>query len=438
MSGHISVIGTGYLGVVHAVGMAELGHSVVGVDVDPIKIAALQEGRAPFYEPDLDPLLRKHVDGRRLRFSTEIGDAADADVHFVCVGTPQRRDGLAADLTYLEAAFDMLASVLQQSCLVVGKSTVPVGTARRLATRLAEVASAGDGVELAWNPEFLREGYAVEDTLHPDRLVFGVRSERAEQILSDVYAPVIAEDVPVVVTDFETAELVKVAANAYLATKISFINAMAEICEVTGADVTNLADAIGYDPRIGRRFLNAGVGFGGGCLPKDIRAFIARAGEIGAGQALAFLAEVDAVNLRRRERVAEIAREMVGGVLAGKRVAVLGAAFKPNSDDVRDSPALTVAGRLHLQGAYVTVHDPKAMDNARRKFPTLNYAETTIAACRNADVVLHLTEWPEFREIDPKLLGTVVASKNVVDGRNLLDRDVWRAAGWTYRGLGRP
>jgi UDPglucose 6-dehydrogenase len=438
VSGHISVIGTGYLGVVHAVGMAELGHSVVGVDVDPIKIAALQEGRAPFYEPDLDPLLRKHVDGRRLRFSTEIGDAADADVHFVCVGTPQRRDGLAADLTYLEAAFDMLASVLQQSCLVVGKSTVPVGTARRLATRLAEVASAGDGVELAWNPEFLREGYAVEDTLHPDRLVFGVRSERAEQILSDVYAPVIAEDVPVVVTDFETAELVKVAANAYLATKISFINAMAEICEVTGADVTNLADAIGYDPRIGRRFLNAGVGFGGGCLPKDIRAFIARAGEIGAGQALAFLAEVDAVNLRRRERVAEIAREMVGGVLAGKRVAVLGAAFKPNSDDVRDSPALTVAGRLHLQGAYVTVHDPKAMDNARRKFPTLNYAETTIAACRNADVVLHLTEWPEFREIDPKLLGTVVASKNVVDGRNLLDRDAWRAAGWTYRGLGRP
>jgi UDPglucose 6-dehydrogenase len=438
VSGHISVIGTGYLGVVHAVGMAELGHSVVGVDVDPIKIAALQEGRAPFYEPDLDPLLRKHVDGRRLRFSTEIGDAADADVHFVCVGTPQRRDGLAADLTYLEAAFDMLASVLQQSCLVVGKSTVPVGTARRLATRLAEAASAGDGVELAWNPEFLREGYAVEDTLHPDRLVFGVRSERAEQILSDVYAPVIAEDVPVVVTDFETAELVKVAANAYLATKISFINAMAEICEVTGADVTNLADAIGYDPRIGRRFLNAGVGFGGGCLPKDIRAFIARAGEIGAGQALAFLAEVDAVNLRRRERVAEIAREMVGGVLAGKRVAVLGAAFKPNSDDVRDSPALTVAGRLHLQGAYVTVHDPKAMDNARRKFPTLNYAETTIAACRNADVVLHLTEWPEFREIDPKLLGTVVASKNVVDGRNLLDRDAWRAAGWTYRGLGRP
>jgi UDPglucose 6-dehydrogenase len=322
--------------------------------------------------------------------------------------------------------------------LVIGKSTVPVGTARRLATRLAEAASAGDGVELAWNPEFLREGYAVEDTLHPDRLVFGVRSERAEQILSDVYAPVIAEDVPVVVTDFETAELVKVAANAYLATKISFINAMAEICEVTGADVTNLADAIGYDPRIGRRFLNAGVGFGGGCLPKDIRAFIARAGEIGAGQALAFLAEVDAVNLRRRERVAEIAREMVGGVLAGKRVAVLGAAFKPNSDDVRDSPALTVAGRLHLQGAYVTVHDPKAMDNARRKFPTLNYAETTIAACRNADVVLHLTEWPEFREIDPKLLGTVVASKNVVDGRNLLDRDAWRAAGWTYRGLGRP
>ncbi|MET0710886.1 MAG: UDP-glucose/GDP-mannose dehydrogenase family protein [Jiangellaceae bacterium] len=438
MSGHISVIGTGYLGVVHAVGMAELGHSVVGIDVDPVKIAALQEGRAPFYEPDLDPLLRKHVDGGRLRFSTEMAEVTGADVHFVCVGTPQRRDGLAADLKYLDAAIDALAAILRRPGLVVGKSTVPVGTARRLATRLAEAAPAGDGVELAWNPEFLREGHAVEDTLHPDRLVFGVHSERGEQALSDVYAPVIAEEVPVVVTDLETAELVKVAANAFLATKISFINAMAEICEVTGADVTKLADAIGHDPRIGRQFLDAGVGFGGGCLPKDIRAFIARAGEIGASQALAFLVEVDAVNLRRRERVAVIAREMMGGVVAGKRVAVLGAAFKPNSDDVRDSPALTIAGQLHLQGALVTVHDPKAMDNARRRFPTLTYAESAIAACRDADVVLHLTEWPEFRDIDPKLLGTVVASKNVVDGRNLLDRDVWRAAGWTYRGLGRP
>ncbi len=437
MSWHISVIGTGYLGTVHAVGMAELGYRVVGIDVDPVKIAALQEGTAPFYEPDLDPLIRKHVDDGRLTFSTEFADAADADVHFVCVGTPQRHDGLAADLSYLDAAVDSLAAVIRRQCLVVGKSTVPVGTAVRFAARLAEIAPPGGSAELAWNPEFLREGHALEDTLHPDRLVFGVQSESAEHALRAVYAPVIARDVPVVVTDLPTAELVKASANAFLATKISFINAMAEICEVTGADVTKLAEALGYDGRIGRRFLDAGLGFGGGCLPKDIRSFIARAGEIGAGQSLAFLAEVDAVNLRRRERVAEIARELVGGDVAGKRIGVLGAAFKPNSDDVRDSPALTVAGQLHLHGATVTVHDPKAMDNARRIFPTLTYADSVIDACRDADVVLHLTEWPEFREIDPAVLGDVVRMRNVVDGRNCLDADAWRAAGWTYRGLGR-
>jgi UDPglucose 6-dehydrogenase len=438
VSWRISVIGTGYLGAVHAVGMVELGYSVLGVDTDAAKIAALQEGNAPFYEPDLDPLLRKHVDGGRLRFTTDIAEATSADVHFVCVGTPQRHDGLAADLTYLESAIDSLAAVLSRPCLVVGKSTVPVGTASRLDARLAELAPVGAGAELAWNPEFLREGFAVEDTLRPDRLVFGVRSERAETTLREVYAPVIAENVPVIVTDFPTAELVKASANAFLATKISFINAMAEICEVTGADVTKLADALGYDTRIGRRFLNAGLGFGGGCLPKDIRAFIARAGEIGAGQSLAFLGEVDAVNLRRRERVVEIAREMLDGSVAGKRIAVLGAAFKPNSDDVRDSPALTVAGQLHLQGAEVTVHDPKAMDNARMIFPTLTYADSTFEACRDAEVVLHLTEWSEFREIDPAVLGGVVATRNVIDGRNCLDADAWRAAGWTYRGLGRP
>jgi UDPglucose 6-dehydrogenase len=438
MSWHISVIGTGYLGAVHAVGMAELGYTVVGVDVDPAKIAALQEGHAPFYEPELEPLLRKHVDGGRLRFSTRMADAAESDVHFVCVGTPQRHDGLAADLTYLESAIDGLAAVLRRPSLVVGKSTVPVGMADQIAARLVEVAPIGEGAELAWNPEFLREGFAVEDTLHPDRLVFGVRSDRAEQTLREIYAPLIADGTPVVVTDFRTAELVKASSNAFLATKISFINAMAEICEITGADVTKLAEALGYDDRIGRRFLSAGLGFGGGCLPKDIRAFIARAGEIGAAQSLTFLAEVDAINLRRRERVVELARELVGGEVSGKQVAVLGAAFKPNSDDVRDSPALTVAGQLHLHGATVTVHDPKAMDNARHSFPTLTYAESTIAACRDADVVLHLTEWPEFREIDPVVLGSVVKVRNVVDGRNCLDADAWRNAGWTYRGLGRP
>ncbi|MGH8774610.1 MAG: UDP-glucose dehydrogenase family protein [Jiangellaceae bacterium] len=438
MTLQISVIGTGYLGAVHAAGMAELGYTVVGIDVDPAKVAALAEGQAPFYEPDLDPLLRKHVESGRIRFSTDVADAAGADVHFLCVGTPQRSDSLAADLTFVDAAIDTLAPTLNRPCLVVGKSTVPVGTADRLAARLAELSPADADAELAWNPEFLREGFAVEDTLRPDRLVFGIRSERAERVLRQVYDAVITGGTPVVVTDFPTAELVKVAANAFLATKISFINAIAEICEVTGADVTKVADAIGHDARIGRRFLNAGIGFGGGCLPKDIRAFMARAGEIGAAHALTFLAEVDAINLRRRERVAEIARELVGGSVAGRRIAVLGAAFKPNSDDVRDSPALTVAGQLHLQGAHVTVYDPKATENARRSFPTLTYAESTMDACRDTDVVLHLTEWPEFREVDPVVLSAVVAQRNVVDGRNCLDADAWRAAGWTYRGLGRP
>ena len=434
----ISVIGTGYLGAVHAIGMAELGHTVVGVDVDAEKIAALAEGRAPFFEPGLDDLLRKHAATGLVRFTTDYAQVADADVHFICVGTPQRRDGLAADLAYVDAAFDALAPHLRQPCVVAGKSTVPVGTAERLADRLLKLAPGGSDVELAWNPEFLREGFAVQDTLRPDRLVFGVGSDGAEQVLRECYAGVISAGTPVVVTDLPTAELVKVSANAFLATKISFINAMSELCEVTGADVTKLADAIGYDDRIGRKFLNAGLGFGGGCLPKDIRAFMARAGELGASHALTFLAEIDAINLRRRERVAEIARELAGGSLIARRIAVLGAAFKPNSDDVRDSPALNVAGRLQLQGAHVAVYDPQATDNARKVFPTLEYAESVEDTCRNADVVLHLTEWAEFREIDPAALGEIVAQRNIVDGRNCLNVDAWRAAGWTYQGLGRP
>ncbi|AYY13441.1 UDP-glucose/GDP-mannose dehydrogenase family protein [Actinobacteria bacterium YIM 96077] len=434
----ISVIGTGYLGAVHAVGMAELGHTVVGVDVDETKVAALSRGEAPFYEPGLDELLRKHVGTERLRYTTDMAEIEGCDVHFICVGTPQRRDGLGADLTHVDRAVDALAPHLNGSCVVVGKSTVPVGTARRLADRLAKLVSSSADVDLAWNPEFLREGFAVSDTLYPDRLVLGVSTQRAEERLREVYARAIEATTPVVVTDLATAELVKVSANAFLATKISFINAISEICEVAGADVTQLADAIGHDERIGRKFLNAGLGFGGGCLPKDIRAFMARAGELGASHALSFLGEVDAINVRRRERVAEIARELAGGHLIGRRIAVLGAAFKPESDDVRDSPALNVAGRLQLQGAHVAVYDPKAMENARAVFPTLEYAPAAVDACRGADVVLHLTEWREFRELDPRELADVVAARNVVDGRNCLDAAGWRAAGWTYRGLGRP
>jgi UDPglucose 6-dehydrogenase len=439
MTLRITVLGTGYLGVTHAASMAELGFEVLGMDVDRAKIDALAEGTVPFYEPDLEPLLRKHLENRRLRFTTSYAEvAAFGDVHFLCVGTPQSKGDYAADMRYVDGVVDGLAPHLDRPCVVVGKSTVPVGTARRLQDRLTELAPAGDQVELAWNPEFLREGFAVEDTLRPDRLVVGVAGDRAEGALREVYATAIAADTPFLVTDFATAELVKASANAFLATKISFINAMSELCEATGADVTVLADAIGHDARIGRKFLNAGLGFGGGCLPKDIRAFMARAGELGVDQALSFLREVDAINMRRRAHVVDRAREMVGGSFLGTRVGILGASFKPNSDDVRDSPALNVSGQIQLQGAQVTVYDPRGMENAARLFPTLAYATSALEACESADVVLHLTEWQEFREMDPAVLSEVVAEKRIIDARNALDPVRWRDAGWTYRGLGRP
>ncbi|MEU2427934.1 UDP-glucose/GDP-mannose dehydrogenase family protein [Streptomyces sp. NPDC007861] len=440
----ITVIGTGYLGATHAAAMAELGFEVLGLDVVPEKIEMLAAGRVPMYEPGLEELLGRHVAGHpgasgRLRFTTSWDEleAFGGDVHFVCVNTPQKHGEYACDMSYVDAAFDALAPRVKGGSLVVGKSTVPVGSADRLVSVLAE--RSPEGVELAWNPEFLREGFAVQDTLHPDRIVVGVASERAEKVLREVYATPVAEGSPFVVTDFPTAELVKTSANSFLATKISFINAMAEVCEAAGGDVAKLAEAIGYDERIGAKFLRAGIGFGGGCLPKDIRAFMARAGELGADQALTFLREVDSINMRRRGHMVELAREAVGGgSFLGKRVAVLGAAFKPDSDDVRDSPALNVAGQIHLQGGQVTVYDPKGMDNARRVFPTLGYAKSALEAVRGADVVLHLTEWREFRELDPAELGEVASRRIVLDGRNALDGAKWREAGWMYRAMGRP
>ncbi|AJT66686.1 UDP-glucose dehydrogenase family protein [Streptomyces chattanoogensis] len=440
----ITVIGTGYLGATHAAAMAELGFEVLGLDVVPEKIEMLQRGEVPMYEPGLEELLRRHVAGiegssGRLRFTTSYEEvAAFGDVHFVCVNTPQKHGEYACDMSYVESAFDALAPHLDRPALVVGKSTVPVGSAARLAQRLAATAPAGRAAELAWNPEFLREGFAVQDTLHPDRIVAGVASERAEEMLREVYATPVKEGSPFVVMDYPTAELVKTSANSFLATKISFINAMAEVCEAADGDVVKLAEAIGHDERIGKKFLRAGIGFGGGCLPKDIRAFMARAGELGADQALTFLREVDSINMRRRGHMVELARDAVGGGFLGKRVAVLGATFKPDSDDVRDSPALNVAGQIHLQGGQVTVYDPKGMENARRLFPTLAYADSAPEAVRGADVVLHLTEWSEFRELDPAALGEVVAERRILDGRNALDPELWRKAGWTYRALGRP
>ncbi|MFI0896049.1 UDP-glucose dehydrogenase family protein [Streptomyces sp. NPDC020983] len=440
----LTVIGTGYLGATHAAAMAELGFDVLALDIDPRKIELLAQGRVPMYEPGLEDMLARHVAGiegssGRLRFTMSWEEVADfGDVHFVCVNTPQRQGEYACDMSYVESAFSRLAPLLRRPALVVGKSTVPVGSAARLAETLTALAPAGEDVELAWNPEFLREGFAVQDTLHPDRIVVGVRSERAENLLREIYATPVAEGTPFVVADYPTAELVKTAANAFLATKISFINAMAEVSEAAGGDVAVLAEALGYDDRIGRKFLRAGIGFGGGCLPKDIRAFMARAGELGADQALTFLREVDSTNMRRRTQMVDMAREALGGGFLGRRVAVLGATFKPDSDDVRDSPALNVAGQIQLQGGQVTVYDPKGMENARLHFPTLGYAGSAPDAVRGADVVLHLTEWREFRELDPAALAEVARGRVVLDGRNTLDAALWRKAGWTYRAMGRP
>ncbi|MEU4426772.1 UDP-glucose/GDP-mannose dehydrogenase family protein [Actinoplanes sp. NPDC024001] len=435
----LTVIGTGYLGATHAICMAVMGYEVIGVDVDLNKIEKLNSGEVPFFEPGLPEMLAKALDSGRLRFTTSFQEAAEfGDVHFICVGTPQQKDSEAADLTYVDASVTALAQHLTRRALVVGKSTVPVGTAARLAELVRTTAPAGDEVELAWNPEFLREGFAVDDTMKPDRMVFGVTSEWAEKQLRAAFAPVLAQGVPVKVTDLQTAELVKVAANSFLATKISYINAMAEVCEATGADVTDLAEALAYDERIGGKFLRPGLGFGGGCLPKDIRAFAHRAEELGVGQAVGFLREIDGINRRRRGRTVDLVLELAGGDVKGKRIAALGAAFKPNSDDIRDAPALDVAATLHRMGAIVTVFDPAANENARRVHPELEYGVSALDAAMDADVVVLLTEWTAFREIDPGMMAQVVRSKKIIDGRHALNPVQWRAAGWEYRALGRP
>jgi len=436
----ISVIGTGYLGLTHAVCMADLGHQVLAIDVDADKIAKAAGGEAPFFEPGLEPLLRKNLDAGRLRFTDSFAEVGEfADVHFVCVGTPQVKDGSgAADLSYVFGAADALAPHLTRPTLIVGKSTVPVGTARQFIARVQAAAPAGDQVEFAFNPEFLREGYAVQDSLTPDRIVFGVTSDAADKLLREVYTTPLASGIPGLTMDLETAELVKVAANSFLATKISFINVMAEMCEASGADVIRLADAIGVDERIGRKFLSPGLGFGGGCLPKDIRAFRATAAERGVDALVDLLTTVDEINLGRRERVISLARGAVRGELAGKRIAVLGTAFKPNSDDIRDSPSLAICGRLADEGALVAVHDPVAMGNAARVRPDLSYADSVHQAAENADLVLHLTEWADYRAIDPAALRAIVANPVLIDGRCTLDAAVWRAAGWTVLVPGRP
>lgn len=435
----ITVIGTGYLGAVHAAGMAQLGHEVLGVDIDAAKIDRLNLGQAPFYEPEFPELLRANLASNRLRFSTSLQEAAGfGDVHFLCVGTPQLPGSTAADMKFVNGVIEELAPHLRRPCVIVGKSTVPVGTAARLTAMVAKLAPVGSMAQVAWNPEFLREGFAVNDTLNPDRLVVGVASADAETILKEVYAPILTAGTPYITTDITTAELVKVSANAFLATKISFINAISEVCEAVGADVMPLAAALGHDARIGSRFLSPGVGFGGGCLPKDIRAFLARAKELGVEEALEFLRNVDTINTNRRHGAVSLARKMLGNSLKGKRIAVLGAAFKPNSDDVRDSPALSVAHALQSHGAHVRVHDPQAIENARAAYPLLNYTTEVHKAFEGAQLAVHLTEWQEYRELDPWHISTLVTATQILDARNTLDIDNWRSAGWTVRAMGRP
>lgn len=436
MSLRISVIGTGYLGATHAACMAELGFEVIGLDVDQAKIDSLSRGELPFHEPGLPELLIKHIASGRLRFTSSYAEVgAWADVHFIGVGTPQNPGDNAADLTYVDAATLSLAKHITKDAYIVGKSTVPVGTARRLKQLVAENKNDDVSIGFAWNPEFLREGFAVTDTLRPDRLVVGVDDQRTEDVLRSIYSAALATETPFISTDFETAELVKVAANAFLATKISFINAFSEVTEAVGGDIRTLADAIGHDARIGRRFLNAGVGFGGGCLPKDIRALQARVSELGLERSMRFLSEIDEINLRRRDRVVYLAEEMMGS-LAGKKIAILGVTFKPDSDDVRDSPALDVAARLFSSGAEVSVFDPQGNSNAARRFPRLNYVESTAQAVEGADLVVLLTEWLEFRSLSPHEIQHLVANRNIIDARNVLDIALWQASGWQIAALG--
>ncbi|MHC6591693.1 UDP-glucose dehydrogenase family protein [Arthrobacter sp. C152] len=441
----ISVIGCGYLGAVHAATLASMGHTVVGIDVDPHKVEQLASGAAPFHEPGLDELLQHGLATGRLRFSTDAADAAGAQVHFLCVGTPQDKTSDAADLTFLVSAAVALLPHLAAGAVVVGKSTVPVGTVDMLGGVLA----ARPDVLLGWNPEFLRQGTAVKDSLVPDRLVYGVNGGRAAAfnpatgaprgvtaVLDAVYEPLLAAGIPRLVCNFATAELIKSAANAYLATKVSFINAVAELCDAAGADVAELSEAMGLDPRIGSRYLHAGLGFGGGCLPKDIRSFRTQAAALGVPAVEDWMGLVDSVNLGQRQRTVALAADLCGGTLAGRSLTVLGASFKPETDDIRDSPALDVADRLAAAGAHVTVTDPKAVNHAWRRYPRLRFETSTTRALEGAELVLILTEWDEYRRLCPAVAGSLVRRRVVLDARNVLDAPAWQGEGWVVRGLG--
>ncbi|WP_027659718.1 UDP-glucose dehydrogenase family protein [Salinispora fenicalii] len=433
----VTVIGSGHLGATHAAGMADIGHEVIGVDIDPEKVETLNAGRGWFHEPELDVLLARNLDTGRLRFTTDFAAAAAfGDVHFLAVGTPSGLDG-TYDLTQISAAIERLAPHLRRPCLIVGKSTVTPGTAEVVEAQARKLSPIGDGVQVAWNPEFLREGTAVADTLTPDRIVLGVASTEAEETLRLLYAPITSgHGCPLVVTDRITAEMVKATANAYLATRISFVNAVAEMCAVVGANVAELADAIGHDARIGHQYLQPGLGFGGGCLPKDLHAFTAQAERGGVTTAAEFLHSVDSVNLHMRTRAVTLATAALNGEVRGRRIALWGTAFKPGIDDVRDSPALDVAVRLHGAGAQVTAYDPQGLAMARQSAPQLSYAATAAEAAVGAELIVVGTGWPEFGALDPYVIAERVDQRILLDTRGVISGPRWRAAGWTVHGLG--
>jgi UDPglucose 6-dehydrogenase len=436
----LAVVGCGYLGVTLAAAMAKLGNEVIGVDVDAAKVISLNRGIAGFFEPDVDELLARHVATGAQAFTTSYREALDfSDVVFLTVGTPPVPGGSHYDLTHLRAAVRQIAAEVRRPTVVIGKSTVQVGTAHDLSRLIRhEYPGSARMIRVAWMPEFVRESSAVTDTLAPSRIVIGIEpgDKDIAHLVRKLHGDAVSAGTRFIVTNLATAELAKCAANAFLATKLSFINAMAELCEVAGGDVEQLAEVLASDPRIGPGGMRPGLGFGGGCLPKDIRAFARSAHDLGIPESLRFLQEVDAINLRRRDRVVDLAIELCQPDVRGTRVAVWGAAFKPGTDDIRDSPALAVADRMSQLGASVVVCDPRASGNGRSAHPQLEFDHCPTRAASGSHLLLHLTEWPDFKSVDPRMLASVVAQRNIIDARGSLDAASWELAGWTYRRLG--
>ncbi|HYM70031.1 MAG TPA: UDP-glucose/GDP-mannose dehydrogenase family protein [bacterium] len=427
----LSVIGTGYVGLVAAVCFADLGHDVIGVDRDAERIRALQAGRSPIFEPGLEELLARGAEKKRLRFTTDTTEAVrESEVIFITVGTPSLESG-DADVTAVAAVAETIAESLRDYRLIVEKSTVPVRTGERIRDQIQLVTGGAVPFDIASNPEFTREGSAIYDFMHPDRIVIGVTSERAERLLREVYRPF---DCPVLVANLATAELIKHASNAFLAMKISYINAVANVCERVGADVRLVAEGMGYDDRIGRAFLNAGVGYGGSCFPKDVAAFVRIAHE--AGYEFRLLEEVARVNEGQRDLLFRHLKEALW-VLANRAVAVFGLAYKPNTDDMRDAPSVPVIERLLREGAEVRACDPVAEPNARRLLPNIAYYADPYEAARGSDAVVLMTEWDEFRKLDLARLREVMRRPVLIDGRNLFDPEQAKALGFHYVGMGR-